>query len=148
MGVLGLRQTIVNDDGSALAHPRRVVAESIAPGQGMDALVQVPTSTALSTKYSLYDASFSLNNTTGTGTNAGIGGMFVVIDAAGVAPGTDTVGPISGGVTISASTGALSASISDASTGGSSVAGAEYFIDTLGTAGSGTAMAGAFPEIP
>ncbi len=148
MGVLGLRQTIVTEDGSALASPRRVVAESMAPGQGMDALVQVPTSTALSTKYSLYDASFSLNNTTGTGTNAGIGGMFVVIDAAGVAPGTDTVGPISGGVTISASTGALSASISDASTGGSSVAGAEYFIDTLGTAGSGTAMAGAFPGDP
>ena len=34
VGLLGLRQTIVNDDGNALANPRRMVAESLAPGQG------------------------------------------------------------------------------------------------------------------
>jgi FtsP/CotA-like multicopper oxidase with cupredoxin domain len=152
MGVLGLRQTVVNDDGTALANPRRMVAESLAPGQATDVLVDIPTSTASSTRYILYDASMGLNNTTGTGTNAGIGGMLTLIDAAGSGSGGDTVGPVTSGVTIDVTTdpttAALSASVSDASTGGASVSAAEYFVDTIGAPGSGTAMTGTFPSDP
>ncbi len=148
IGVLGLRQTVVNDDGSALANPRHMVAESLAPGQGTDVLVDIPATTAASTKYLLYDASMALNNTTGTGSNAGIGGMLTVIDAAGSGSAGDAVGPITSGVTVDASTGALSASVSDATTGGASVAAAEYFIDTAGAPGTGTTMSGSFPSDP
>ena len=41
-------------------------------------------------------------------------------------------------------TGALSATVSDATTGNANVTAAEYFIDTAGANGTGTAMAGAF----
>jgi multicopper oxidase len=148
MGVLGLRQTVVNEDGSALAHPRRMVAESLAPGQATDVLIDIPTTLAISTKYVLYDASMGLNNTTGTGSNAGIGGMLTLIDAAGAGSGGDTVGPVTSGVTINATSGALSASVTDTSTGGGSVAAAEFFVDTIGAPGSGTPMAGTFPSDP
>jgi FtsP/CotA-like multicopper oxidase with cupredoxin domain len=148
MGVLGLRQTVVNDDGSVLANPRRMVAESLAPGQATDVLIDVPVTTATSTKYLLYDASMALNNTTGTGSNAGIGGMLTVIDATGSGSVGDTVGPVTSGVTIDPITGALSASVSDAATGGASVAAAEYFIDTAGAPGTGTLMTGSFPSDP
>ena len=148
MGVLGLRQTVVNDDGSALTNPRRMVAETLAPGQGTDVLIDIPTTTAASTKYVLYDASMGLNNTTGTGSNAGIGGMLTLIDAAGTGSAGDTVGPVTSGVTIVATSGALSASVSDAATGGASVAAAEYFIDIAGAPGTGALMAGTFPSDP
>lgn len=150
VGLLGLRQTIVNDDGNALANPRRMVAESLAPGQGMDVVVEIPATTQPSTRYVLYDASLSLHNWTGTGVNAGIGGMLTVIDAAGAGTVGDT-GPITSLVTIDPASGALSAQLTDVTPTdptGSGVAAAEYFIDTVGAAGTGTAMAGAFPGDP
>ena len=142
MGTLGLRQTIVNDDGSALLNPRHMGAELIAPGQGLDVLVDMPTAAA-TISYPLYDASLGLNNFNGQGANAGIGGMITLIEsAAGTAP--DSVGPVTSGVAIEGTTGALTATVSDATTGGSTISGAEYFIDTTGAPGSGTAMTGAF----
>ena len=154
MGVLGLRQAIVNDDGSALTYPRRMVAESIAPGQGLDVLIDVPASTATSTKYALFDASMGLNNTTGTGTNAGIGGMLTLIDASGSGTSTDA-GPVTSLVTnvvaIDGSSSALSAHLTDINPTdpiGSGVTASEYFIDTIGAPGSGLAMTGAFGGDP
>jgi hypothetical protein len=148
MAVLGLRQTVVGDDGSPLAASRRMVAETLAPGQGTDVIVQVPTSTAASTRFVLYDASLGLNNTTGTGANVGIGGMLTLINSVGTGAGGDTVGPVTSGVAIDGTSGALSASATDVSTGGASVADAEYFIDSIGAPGSGTDMTGAFPSDP
>jgi FtsP/CotA-like multicopper oxidase with cupredoxin domain len=148
MGVLGLRQTVVNEDGSALASPRHMVAESLAPGQGIDALIDVPATTAASTKHLVYDASMLLNNTTGTGSNAGIGGMLTVIDATGTPPGGDAVGPLTSSVAVDTNTSTLTASVSDAATGGSSVSAAEYFIDATGAPGTGTPMTGTFPSDP
>jgi len=140
IGVLGLRQSVLAADGSEIAFPRGMVAETIAPGQSADVLVALPVTAATSTKYALYDASMTLNN----GTASGIGGMLAFIDASGTASGTDTVGPLTSGVSINATTGALAASVSDATTGNANVTAAEFFVDATGAAGSGTAMTGAF----
>ncbi len=141
IGVLGLRQSVLAADGSPTTYPREMVAETIAPGQTADVLVPLPATTAASTKYALYDASFTLNNNTGSG----IGGMLTFIDAApnGTTAG-DTVGPVTSGVAISTTSGALSASVSDVTTGNGNVTAAEYFIDATGAGGTGTAMSGAF----
>lgn len=150
MGVLGLRQTILDDDGSPLAQPRGMTAESIAPGQGLDVLVEVPTTSAPTTTYLLYDASLALNNSTGTGTNAGIGGMFTRIDAAGGGTIPDR-GPTTSLVAIDPTTGALSAHLTDVNADdpiGSGVAAAEYFIDAVGGAGTGGSLAATFGGDP
>ncbi len=101
IGVLGLRQSVLAADGSPIAHPRGMVAETIAPGQTADILVSLPATTAASTKYALYDASMTLNNSTGSA----IGGMLAFVDAApsGSSSG-DTVGPITSGVALDTTT--------------------------------------------
>ena len=140
IGVLGLHQRVLAADGSQLPAQRTMVAETIAPGQTADVLVTLPATTAASTLYPIYDASLLLNNSTASG----IGGMLALLDASGTATGTDTVGPVTSGVSFSPSTGALAATVSDASTGNATVSAAEYFIDTPGTGGSGVALTGAF----
>jgi FtsP/CotA-like multicopper oxidase with cupredoxin domain len=145
IGVLGLRQSVVAADGSPIAYQRHMVAETIAPGQSADVLVTLPTTTAASTKYALYDAALTLNNNGGSG----FGGMLAFIDAApnGTTTG-DTVGPITSAVALDTTSGVLIASVSDATTGATSVAAAEYFIDSVGANGAGTAMTGSFPSDP
>ena len=118
IGVLGLHQAVLAADGSELPYPRTMVAETIAPGQSADVLVTLPATTAASTKYALYDAALTLNNSTASG----IGGMLAFIDASGAAGGTDTVGPLTSGVSFTVATGALAATVSDASTGNANVA--------------------------
>ncbi len=137
MGVLGLRQSVLAADGSLLTYPRDMAAETIAPGQTADVLLALPSSTAASTRYALYDAAMLLNNNGGQP----FGGMLAFIDAAtsSTTP-PDTTGPVTSNVTLAGT--ALSASVTDAATGGSGVAAAEYFIDTTGLSGAGTAMAG------
>jgi hypothetical protein len=140
MGVLGLHQQVLAANGSELPAQRTMVAETIAPGQTADVLISVPATAAASTLYPVYDASLLLNNSTASG----IGGMLAFLDAGGTAGSTDTVGPLASAVSFTLSTGALSATVSDATTGNANVAAAEYFIDIAGAAGSGTAMTGAF----
>lgn len=140
MGVLGLRQTVVNDDGTALAFPRHMTAETLAPGQATDNLISIPATTAVTTKYVVYNAALALNNTTLSGT----GGMLTTIVATGAGTTGDTAGPVTSGLTIDIDTGAIAASVSDVSTGGSDVANAEYFIDTLVAPGGGLALGGTF----
>ena len=67
-----------------------------------------------------------------------------------VSPAPDLTGPVASGLvanpnpTAGASTVSLTASISDVTTGNSNVAAAEYFVDTAGANGTGTAMTSTF----
>ena len=147
MSTLGLTQTIIAQDGNANAFGRRVVAETIATGQTLDTLVEI---SGAATQYPLYDASLFLRNNTGNNTFAGLGGMLtMVVAGTPVLPG-DTVGPVTSllGVSPNPTDGSvdvtLTASVSDVTTGNSNIAAAEYFIDSAGANGSGTAMTGAF----
>ena len=54
-GALGLRQTIIADDGAPLAAPVTLVARTIGPGQTFDSIVSVPAAAVDGTRYPLYD---------------------------------------------------------------------------------------------
>ena len=144
MSTLGVSQAIIANDGHALNYSRNVVAETIATGQTLDTLVSIPGSATDGTQYPLYDASLFLRNNVGGGTFAGLGGMLTMLTVGTPPPSADTTGPIastlglapnpsdrSGDVTVTAM-------ISDATTGNSNVAAAEFYVDT--TAGSATLM--------
>jgi FtsP/CotA-like multicopper oxidase with cupredoxin domain len=135
MGVLGLRQLVVNDDGNELLNPRLMVAESLAPGQSQDAIVVIPGPASSSpANYLVYDTAMGLNNTS----TPGIGGMIRMISAAGTGAAVDT-GPVTSAVTLAGST--LTAHITDnrsTDAVGSVVNAAEYYIDTL--SGAATAF--------
>ena len=142
MSTLGLSQSIIAQDGSPYQYPHTVVSETIATGQTLDTLVTIP---ATGTQFPVYDASLYLRNNTGGGTFAGLGGMLAMLTTGTVTPG-DTAGPIAAALGLAPNPAdgsvdvAVSATISDASTGNSTVTAAEYYIDN--TAGSPTAMTG------
>ncbi len=147
MTVLGADQRVVALDGSQLKNgsvdiSRRYVAETFGPGQTADAIVTVPT-TAADRRLAVYDASLTLhnNNTVRAGGNtkiAGTGGMLTFLKVTGTGTGTDVSGPATGGVAWSGT--ALSGSVDASAVTGATVSGAEYFVDTVGAPGTGTAM--------
>ncbi len=146
MSVLGLRQSEVAMDGNAYAHAKHFVADTLAPGQTADMLVTIPATTAIGSKFALYDGSFTLNNN-----GSGMGGMLTFVEAgvAAVNP-NDVTGPRVGAVALqpAVTNGSgdvqIAASISDVASGNSNILAAEYFIDTIGANGNGIAMSGTY----
>ncbi len=138
MSVLGMRQSMIAIDGNPLNYAHTMVAESIGPGRTMDTIVTVPASAGDGSKFAVYEASFLQHNNNA----AGFGGMFTFLNVSGTPPTGDTTGPATSGVSLT--TTSVSATISDAGRGDSNIAAAEFFIDTTGANGTGTAMTGAF----
>lgn len=139
MAMLGARQTLIAEDGSALQFSLPVVAKTIAPGQTTDAIVTVPPTTADGSKFALYDGSLMLHN---YGNDKAFGGMLTFVNVAAAPGAGDTTGPSSSSVGVNLF-GILTATVSDAGRGGSNVTAAEYFLDATGANGSGVAMASA-----
>jgi len=152
MSLVGLSQTLIATDGSPLRSTHQVVSETIAPGQTLDAIVDITALTASGTKFPVYDANLNLRNSN----IAGMGGMLTYLAVSGVAPGGDTTGPLTSNIILAptdvnalTASLAVTASISDAASGAANVDAAEYFIDSTGANGAGTPMAGSygFPSI-
>lgn len=141
MGLLGLDQSIIATDGFPLLYPRQAVTWTIAPGQTTDTLVSLPLiadAPAGDGEYLLYESSLMLHN----GAGGGFGGMMTFIT-----PITDTgplpeVGPSPSFVSIDPSNtnGTMDATLTATIPGATS---AEYFIDVVGTDGSGVSMVNA-----
>lgn len=137
MSLLGFTQTVLAADGSPFLHSHRMAAETIAPGQTLDALIAPPSTTPESSKFALYDANMLLRNHAGTGANAGLGGMLALLNVTGGSPtvGPDSVGPLLSLLSLSpnpstgTSTVTLSVTANEATTGNSNVAEFEYTID-------------------
>jgi len=146
MTALGLNQKVIAVDGSLLADAHTIVAETIAPGQTLDAIATVPAAAAAGSQYPVYDGSLVMRNSN----TAGFGGMLTFLSIAPGATGPDTQGPDTGAIALTpnrtngTANVALSAQVSDAAKGNSNVSAAEYFVDTAGANGSGTALAGSY----
>ncbi|MFN2183190.1 MAG: multicopper oxidase domain-containing protein [Anaerolineae bacterium] len=143
MALLGLGQMVIGMDGSGLAYPYHVVAESFAPGQTADVLVALPVSTPVGSRFPLYDGDLSLNNDSAVG----FGGMLTFLEVGGTppAPGPDTLGPKTTGVVLNPNptdglvSVTVNATVSDVDRGNSTLIAAEYYIDSIG--GTATPLA-------
>jgi hypothetical protein len=92
-------------------------------------MADISDAAATTTTYPIYDAAMLLNNSTGTGT----GGMLALVEASGTPSGSDTTGPLTSGVTLSAAGAGLytlTATEDDTTTGGATIGAAEYRIDS------------------
>lgn len=134
MSTLGVSQKVIAVDGSPFTHPHTMVAETIATGQTLDALVSLPASATVGTQYPVYDANMLLRNSGGSA--AGLGGMLTFLTIGETPPpGPDTQGPLLSSLLLSPnrSTGAVPINLSfnadDTLTGGANVSAAEYWID-------------------
>ncbi|GAB4114414.1 MAG: hypothetical protein Fur005_14640 [Roseiflexaceae bacterium] len=144
LSLLGLRMRIIAVNGLARA-AKTVVAETIPPGSTFDVAVQIPATATLGTRYAMLD----LGIVGGSSTQHGVLGF---LEVGNTGPVADTTGPLASSLsvvpTLIGLNGQLSigVTISDTTTGGHLVDAAEYFIDTLGASGSGTAFTStAFP---
>ena len=141
IGLLGLRESVVGESSHALLHPRSAIATTVAPGSTADALVRLPAAASAAGHYALYDTGLHLSN----GSQAGYGGMLTTIDATG-AWTTACAGPVASRVqapdtTTAATDMAFGAYVTPcAAAPATSITAAEYFIDTVGADGSGTAL--------
>ena len=106
-------------------------------------------------KIAVFESAARLDNagqTTADPLSVAFGGMMTFLDTNAPAPSLDEVGPVSTGVTATPNpatgTGAVTvtATVSDATTGGHAVSGAEFVVDDAVTVGVGfgTAMTGTF----
>lgn len=139
MSVLGANQTQLATDGHRLPADRHFVAETFGPGETADVLVHVPTTAAAGTKLMVFDGGISLFNNgkkTNLATARSLGGMMTFIEV-GTSTGTPG-GPFTN--TMAFTGGILTATIDDTDAGGDNVAAAEYFVDSVGANGSGTAL--------
>lgn len=148
MTVLGVDQLLVGKDGSPRTYPGRRAAETIAPGETLDAIATVPPSTTPGSRFAVLDGSLMLVNGTATGAAAGFGGMLTFLEAGTAGGGgADTVGPVAQNVAVGPIVGgsvAISATLSDAASGGANVVAAEYYVDA-GTIA--TSMSGSFGSV-
>jgi hypothetical protein len=150
MGLLGMHQTVLASDAQPLAHSYEVVAETMPAGTTLDTVATVPGSAPAGAKFAVYNAGSHLDNngvrvSTAATAQIAFGGMLTFLTVGGTQAGGD--GPITSNVGVSpnptnAASVSLTAAISDASTGGSNVTNAEYFIDVVGADGGGTPITG------
>jgi hypothetical protein len=147
MGVLGVKETVLATNGTPSTDRPALVSDMIAAGQTEDALVTFPAGGA--DRLPVYETAGRLDNAgqaVGTTRIVGFGGMLTFLTAGTVATG-DNVGPTVSNVAVSpnpatpAAIATVTATASDATTGNSTIAQAEFVIDSQNVAlGSGTAM--------
>ncbi|MDQ1691191.1 MAG: hypothetical protein QOD87_1299 [Pseudonocardiales bacterium] len=143
MSILGGSQQEVAQDGHPMQYASTLTAESIVPGQTIDTLVTMPSSNGdprVATKVAIYEANGALDNAGGlTADNpaqVGFGGMLAFLDTnAPVDTTHDYTGPTSKGLAVSPNPSdalgdvTVSATLSDAAAGGSTIKAAEYVLD-------------------
>ena len=156
MSLIGDDQTQVAQDGHAMKYAETEVAMAVSAGATGDTIVTMPTGPEA--KIALFEANGRLDNngqTTANPLSLAFGGMLTFLDTAAPPPSTDVVGPVSAHVTAAPNPSngladvTVTADLSDATTGGSSVDKAEFVIDDAVTTGPGfgTPMSGAFGTV-
>jgi len=74
MGMLGLSQTIIAENGYLLPYAHSAVAETVPPGSTLDTILTMPASG----QYPLYDGNQHIDNN-GAASASGFGGMFTYV---------------------------------------------------------------------
>ena len=130
MGILGMHETVIATDGGALLDPHQAVAETLAAGETMDAIATIPNSAVPGQKFAIYDATFTHNNNELLpGGGVAFGGIFTFLSIPGTLP--PAAGPMVSALSTSLVGNILSvtATFTDASTGGQTVDAGEFSID-------------------
>ena len=128
MGVLGLNQTFIANDGSPYLDARHGVAETFGPGQTTDVITTIPAAATTGSKYALYDASLSLNN----GSTTGLGGMLTFLQV-GASTATGPTSAISTVATVGAPVTSITGFTGTVTSTTGTITQVHYYIDSLAT---------------
>ncbi|MEO3935881.1 multicopper oxidase domain-containing protein [Dermatophilaceae bacterium Soc4.6] len=147
MTVLGATQKTVSRDSHPLGFAEGSVTAVLEPGMTSDALVDVPSNGT--SKFVLYESGAHLDAEQLAGvdsTETAFGGIMTYLDTLAAPASTDSAGPKTSAVSFSANPAdgqsdiSVTATISDATTGTATVAGAEYVIDDATGTGPGSGI--------
>ncbi len=149
MTILGATQTRVASDGHQSAFVQKEVTAVLEPGATEDTIVTMTSGGP--SKLTLFESGIHLDNNgqhTSEPLQTAFGGMMTVLDTNAPPPSTDTVGPTSSAVTAGPNPAsglvdvAVTATVSDATTGGTAVDNAEFVVDDASdtAVGNGTRM--------
>ena len=150
MGLLGLHQTMIAADARPAANQMKVVAETVPTGGTLDTLVTMPASPPANAKYALFEAAMHQDNSgASTGGLINFGGMLTFLTIGGA---STPAGPITSAVSLSPNpssgpTGNASGPVTLSATISGAPNQAEYFVDVLGTSGSGCQITGSLTSV-
>jgi hypothetical protein len=156
VGLLGLHQTVLANDGSPLNYPYQVVAKTIPAGTTLDTLTTVPANAPAGAEYAFYETGQHVRNAgqlVAPGGPLAFGGILTFITVPAAPPGPDTLGPLASNALVTPNPTAgtlgvtLTATLSDQTTGAATVVAGEYFSDTLGAPGTGVPFSIPAPAI-
>ena len=142
IGLLGLQQQRIGSDGQRLPASYGTVVQSLAAGQTVDAVATIPLTAVQDQRFALYDTGLLLHNANQRRTSGDLayGGMMTFLHTV-----TDTLavpaGPAATLVNVGPSPTTGNELVTLNATFASGVTAAEFFTDTVGLAGTGTAMA-------
>ena len=156
MSVLGGAQVEIAQDGHPMKFQSTVTAESVEPGQTLDTLVKMPTGPE--SKLAVYEPAQHLDNNgqhTADPLQFAFGGLMTFLDTNAPLPSVDGVGPVPTHITLAPNPSdaladvTVTADLSDATTGGSTVSQAEFVVDDAVSTGPGfgTPMRGTFGTV-
>jgi len=141
LGLLGLQQLRIGSDGQRLPASYGTVVQSLAAGQTVDALATIPPTAVQNQRFALYDTGLLLHNANQRRASGDLayGGMMTFLRAL-TGPAVLPVGPATTLVNVAPSPTAGDELVTLNAGFVSAVTAAEFFTDTLGAAGTGTAM--------
>ncbi|MHB0877303.1 MAG: multicopper oxidase domain-containing protein [Anaerolineae bacterium] len=152
LAVLGAHQEVIAGDGAMLPYTHLAVGETIGVAQTMDTVLTVPAGTTLGAALPVYEGGLHLynaNQRTAPGGPLAMGGMLTFLEAIAGSAAADA-GPLTNGLTATPDSPSvptqvtLAGTVTDVTTGGQNVATAEYFVNALGTPGTGTVLSSAY----
>ena len=141
IGLLGLQQQQIGSDGQRLPATYGTVVQSLAAGQTVDALATIPLTAVQDQRFALYDTGLLLHNANQRRASGDLayGGMMTFLRAL-TGPAVLPTGPAATLVNVAPSPTAGDELVTLNAEFASGVTAAEFFTDTLGVAGTGTAM--------
>ena len=154
MSLLGLHETILANDAQPLVNRELAIDDTIPAGATMDATVTIPPTSPAGTRYAVFEGAMHLDNAgvlvtppaaSPQNTPIAFGGMLTFLQVAGLT--TTAAAPVTTGVSVTPTPTNGSVSVALAATitsAASTVSAAEYFVDGIGTNGTGCPLTGTF----
>lgn len=148
VGVMGLNMTQIATNGNRLPFDYSFFARPMGSGSTMDVLVKIPANVPVGARYPVINTAMAQAHNNGVLAGDGsvaFGGAITFIEVTGNTPIADT-GPLASNLSVTPNPAStlsdltVSARFDETTTGGELVVAAEYFTDTVGLPGTGTAF--------
>jgi FtsP/CotA-like multicopper oxidase with cupredoxin domain len=133
LGTMGLHQSIISNDGLPYQYAKTSVVRTLAAGETADALVAIPATAVVNSRYAIYNAGMPQLHNNGQGTSGGILTFLEVAGGAPVQAGGPLVTSVTVDPTVSAGTAPIALTVEISATNGANITAWGYFFNGVYT---------------